>query len=108
MATRITEQCIACGLCEPECPNDAISPQGGLYVIDPARCTECVGFHASEQCAAVCPVDVCVADPAHVETEAELFQRAQKLHPARRGELELGPATSHFRRAGACVHDDER
>lgn len=99
MATRITDQCIACGLCEPECPNDAIRAVGSLFVIDPSLCTECVGFHAREQCAAVCPVDVCVADPTHVESEAELFQRASKLHPEKAAALELGPATSHFRRS---------
>jgi len=98
LATRITEQCIACGLCEPECPNDAIHASGALYVIEPERCTECVGFHATEQCAAVCPVDVCVADPEHDESEAELFDRARKLHPERTESLVLGPRTSRFRR----------
>jgi ferredoxin len=98
LATRITELCISCGLCEPECPNDAIHEAGAVFEIDPSLCTECVGFHATEQCAAVCPVDVCVPDPDHVESESELFQRAQKLHPERAEELELGPATSRFRR----------
>ncbi len=98
MATRITEQCIACGLCEPECPNEAIREAGAVFVIDPARCTECVGFHAVEQCAAVCPVDVCVPDADHVEREADLFERAKKLHPERAASLELGPKTSRFRK----------
>jgi formate hydrogenlyase subunit 6/NADH:ubiquinone oxidoreductase subunit I len=99
MATRITDQCIACGLCEPECPNEAISGAGAVFEIDPGLCTECVGFHATEQCAAVCPVDVCVADPDFVEAEAELFDRALKLHPHHASSLELSPQTSHFRRA---------
>ena len=97
MATRITEQCIACGLCEPECPNEAIHAAGAVFEIDPARCTECVGFHAVEQCAAVCPVDVCIPDVDRVETEAELFQRARKLHPEAGDALALGPTTSRFR-----------
>ncbi len=98
MATRITDQCISCGLCEPECPNEAIHEAGAIYVIDPSRCTECVGFHAVEQCAAVCPVAVCVPDPGRVEYETDLFERAKKLHPERAATLELGPATSRFRR----------
>ena len=53
MATMITEECINCGACEPECPNEAISEGDDIYVIDPARCTECVGHFDEEQCAAV-------------------------------------------------------
>src|ERR1043165_9738477 len=60
MATMITSECINCGACEPECPNNAISQSEELYVIDPLLCTECVGFHDYEACAAVCPVDCCV------------------------------------------------
>ena len=81
MATKITEECINCGACEPECPNEAISEGDDVYVIDPNLCTECVGFHEEEACAAVCPVDCCVPDPAHKETEATLIARAKKLHP---------------------------
>ncbi len=81
MATMITEECINCGACEPECPNEAISEGKDVYVIDPARCTECVGHFDEEQCAAVCPVDCCVPDPNNVETEAVLLKRAQALHP---------------------------
>jgi 4Fe-4S binding domain len=80
MATMITSECINCGACEPECPNNAISQSEELYVIDPLLCTECVGFHDYEACAAVCPVDCCVTDPNNVENEAELITRAKAIH----------------------------
>ena len=81
MATMISEECINCGACEPECPNEAISEGDDIYVIDPSRCTECVGHHDEEQCAAVCPVDCCVPDPNNPEAEQTLLQRAMALHP---------------------------
>lgn len=81
MATMITNDCINCGACEPECPNNAISQGETIFVIDPQLCTECVGFHDYEACAAVCPVDCCVTDPNNVETEAVLIGRARALHP---------------------------
>ena len=80
MATMITNECINCGACEPECPNNAISQGDPIYVIDPLLCTECVGFHDYEACAAVCPVDCCVTDPNNVETEQVLIARARSLH----------------------------
>src|SRR5437763_10050840 len=83
MATMITEECINCGACEPECPNQAISQGEDIFVIDPALCTECVGFHDEEACAAVCPVDCCIPDPNNLEPEDVLLQRAQKLHPGK-------------------------
>ena len=90
MATIITDTCIDCGACEPECPNGAISPGpegSGIYVIEPELCTECVGFFFEEQCQAVCPVECCLPDPERPETEAVLLERAKKLHPeARFGE----------------------
>ena len=76
----ITSECINCGACEPECPNNAISQGEEIYVIDPLLCTECVGFHDYEACAAVCPVDCCVTDPNNVETEGVLIARARDLH----------------------------
>ena len=83
MATMITEECINCGACEPECPNEAISEGEDVYLINPALCTECVGHFDEEQCAAVCPVDCCVPDPNIVETENVLIDRAKALHPDR-------------------------
>lgn len=81
MATMIAADCINCGACEPECPNNAISQGDPIFVIDPKLCTECVGFHDYEACAAVCPVDVCVTDPNNVESEEVLLTRVKQLHP---------------------------
>ena len=81
MATHITEECINCGACEPECPNEAISEGDDTYVIDPNLCTECVGFHDYEACQAVCPVECCIPDPNNREDEEKLYGRAVKLHP---------------------------
>lgn len=81
MATMITDECINCGACEPECPNQAISQGEDIFVIDPKLCTECVGFHDEEACAAVCPVDCCVPDPDNVESEEVLLERARQIHP---------------------------
>ena len=80
MATHITEECNNCGACEPECPNEAISEGDDTYVIDPNLCTECVGFHNYEACQAVCPVECCIPDPAHRESEETLLDRARKIH----------------------------
>lgn len=65
MAYMITDECILCGACEAECPNEAISEGEEIYEIDPEKCTECVGFFDEPQCALVCPVDCCVPDPDH-------------------------------------------
>ena len=81
MATTITDECINCGVCEPECPNTAISEGEDYYVIEPELCTECVGFHGEEACQEVCPVDCCIPDEDIVETEQLLLDRAIKLHP---------------------------
>ena len=81
MATHSTTDCINCGACEPECPNEAISEGADTYVIDPTLCTECVGFHDYEACQSVCPVECCVPDPKNVESEATLHARAVQIHP---------------------------
>jgi ferredoxin len=99
MATLITEECINCGACEPECPNQAISQGEDIFVIDPLLCTECVGFHEKEACAAVCPVDCCIPDPHIPETETVLYDRAKKLHPDQKFPplADLPPSLSRFR-----------
>ena len=81
MATYITTDCINCGACEPECPNEAISEGDEIYVIDPERCTECVGFYDHEACQAICPVECCLPDPNFPEDEKALLERALVLHP---------------------------
>ncbi len=81
MATTITSECISCGACLPECPNEAISEGDGVYLIDPERCTECVGFHDQEACQVVCPVECCVPDTKRPGKEADLVALAVKLHP---------------------------
>ncbi|MEE9386502.1 MAG: YfhL family 4Fe-4S dicluster ferredoxin [Nannocystaceae bacterium] len=83
MATYITDECINCGACEPECPNEAISEGDEIYLIDPKLCTECVGFHSLEACQAVCPVECCLPDPNLEETEEVLLARAKELHPTK-------------------------
>ena len=114
MAIMITDECINCGACEPECPNNAIyeggaewkyadgtslsgmitTPEGtsvdallanepvsmDVYYITHNKCTECVGFHDEPQCAAVCPVDCCIPDDNHVESEETLLNRQAFLH----------------------------
>jgi ferredoxin len=79
MAYMITEECINCGACEPECPNQAIKAGDDIYVIDPEKCTECVGYYDEPQCASVCPVDCCVPDPDHGETKEELEAKFKRL-----------------------------
>jgi ferredoxin len=114
MAIRITDECINCGACEPECPNNAIyegavdwkasegtalkgmvvlksgltvdadAPQepvsDDVYFIVTDKCTECIGFHEEPQCAAVCPVDCCIPDEDHVESDESLLEKKAFLH----------------------------
>ncbi len=81
MAYKITDDCISCGACEDECDNNAISEGEVIYLINPDRCTECVGNTESPKCAEVCPVDACVRDPEHEETDEELLEKWRTLHP---------------------------
>ncbi|MFW6150209.1 MAG: YfhL family 4Fe-4S dicluster ferredoxin [Chloroflexota bacterium] len=81
MAYMITEDCISCGACEPECPNQAISEGDAIFVINPDKCTECVGAYESSRCAEVCPVDACQPDPNHSETKEQLLEKWRGLHP---------------------------
>lgn len=114
MAIKITDECINCGACEPECPNNAIYEgamswmysdgtelkgdflnvdgqqfnadevhepvSDEIYFIVTDKCTECMGFHEEPQCAAVCPVDCCVPDEDHVESEERLLQKKAIMH----------------------------
>jgi ferredoxin len=82
MALKITDACINCDMCEPECPNGAISRGPEIYVIDPGRCTECVGHFDAPQCRRVCPVDCIPLDPEHVETPEELHRKYLQLTAA--------------------------
>ena len=79
MALLITDECIACGACISECPNEAIS-EGEPYVINPDLCTECVGFFDEPQCVEVCPVDCIIPDPDHQESKEELLEKKKKIH----------------------------
>lgn len=79
MALVITDECINCDVCEPECPNNAISEGEEIYVIDPERCTECVGHYDEPQCQLVCPVDCIPLDSEHPETKEQLTAKYEKL-----------------------------
>ena len=81
MALMITEECTSCGACVEDCPNLAISEGPDVYLIDPEKCTECVGFHDEPQCVAVCPVECIVPDPAHAEGREDLLAKKARLHP---------------------------
>jgi ferredoxin len=79
MALIITDECINCDVCEPECPNGAISQGDTIYIIDPRKCTECVGHYDTPQCVEVCPVDCIPHDPDHVESKEQLQAKYEKL-----------------------------
>jgi len=79
VALLITEDCINCDVCEPVCPNEAISMGLEYYVIDPALCTECVGHFDTPQCVDVCPVECIPKDPERVETEPQLLEKYRLL-----------------------------
>jgi ferredoxin len=79
MALMITDECINCDVCEPECPNNAISQGEEIYVIDPNKCTECVGHFDTPQCVEVCPVDCIPKNPARVEDKDMLMAKYHQL-----------------------------
>ncbi|MDE3010421.1 MAG: YfhL family 4Fe-4S dicluster ferredoxin [Pseudomonadota bacterium] len=79
MALMITDECINCDVCEPECPNQAISLGPEYYIIDPGKCTECVGHYDTPQCVEVCPVECIPKDPLHPESHAQLELKYQHL-----------------------------
>jgi ferredoxin len=81
MAMKIVEECINCGACEPECPNEAIAQGDPIYLIDAEKCTECVGAFDAPKCVEVCPVDDCIIhDPAHAESHEQLEAKYARLH----------------------------
>ena len=79
MALWITDECINCDVCEPECPNQAISMGVEIYEIDPGRCTECVGHFDEPQCVQVCPVECIPINPSYVETKEQLLAKYRLL-----------------------------
>ena len=79
MSLIITDECINCDVCEPECPNSAISQGDEIYQINPELCTECVGHYDEPQCVSVCPVDCIPLDPTHPETKDQLQLKYEKL-----------------------------
>jgi ferredoxin len=85
VALLITDVCINCDVCEPECPNGAISRGPEIYVIDPHLCTECVGHFDAPQCQRVCPVDCIPLDPQRVETREALYAKYLRLTAANGG-----------------------
>jgi ferredoxin len=87
MALLITDECINCDVCEPECPNGAISMGEIIYVIEPTKCTECVGHFDQPQCVEVCPVDCIIPDPEVVESREQLEQKHRSL-----SEVQTDPA----------------
>lgn len=79
MALMITDVCINCDVCEPECPNGAISQGLEIYEINPALCTECVGHFDTSQCVEVCPVECIPLDPNHVESQSQLKEKYHRI-----------------------------
>lgn len=79
MALMITDECINCDVCEPECPNGAIYQGDEIYEIDPDKCTECVGHFDEPQCQQVCPVDCIPLDPNRQETRDQLMEKFVRL-----------------------------
>lgn len=80
MALKILDSCINCDMCDPECPNQAISLGENIYEIDPDLCTECVGHYDNPTCVSVCPIDCIIVDPERIESEDELADKFVKIH----------------------------
>ena len=79
MSLLINDECINCDVCEPECPNEAITQGDEIYEINPDLCTECVGHYDEPQCIEVCPVDCILTDPDNEELEGALKLKYEKL-----------------------------
>ena len=84
MALLITDECINCDVCEPECPNGAIYQGEEIYEIDPNKCTECVGHFEKAQCVEVCPIDCIIPHPDIRESKDDLMQKYLKLTTAKK------------------------
>lgn len=80
MALLINDDCTSCDACPDKCPNKAISVEDGKYIIDPEKCTECVGAFDEPQCMDVCPADCIVPDPDHEESKEQLTEKYNRLH----------------------------
>lgn len=80
MALFITDECINCDVCEPECPNEAIYMGPEIYEIEASLCTECVGHFETQQCVEVCPVECIFVDPDNTETEMELLEKYKSIY----------------------------
>ena len=81
MALIITDDCTACDACVEPCPNDAISEGDGIiYLIDPERCTECVGHFDESQCQIYCPSDCIIQDVMNEETRDQLMAKYEALN----------------------------
>jgi ferredoxin len=81
MAYMITEACVMCGNCEQHCPNEAISEGEDTNIVDPERCTECVGTYEVSKCSVICSQEACVPDPNYEESREQLLEKWKKLHP---------------------------
>lgn len=84
MALMITDECINCDVCEPECPNDAIFQGDEIYEINSELCTECIGHFETSQCIEVCPVDCIILNP-EVEESNDVLQAKYKRLVAKTG-----------------------
>lgn len=79
MALFITNDCINCDVCEPECPNEAISQGPEVFEINPDHCTECVGHYGEPQCVKFCPVECIIVHPLHPESREQLLLKYRRL-----------------------------
>lgn len=82
MALLITDDCINCAVCEPECPNNAISAGDDIFLVDGDKCTECVGHFEESQCVDVCPVDCIIVDLERTESREQLQEKYERLMAA--------------------------
>jgi ferredoxin len=78
MSLKINDDCTSCDACASSCPNQAITPGDVIYVINPDKCTECVGAEDSPQCQMVCPADAIVAGIS--ESKDQLMAKYHALH----------------------------